>query len=122
MNINKFCEYCDLISRRIKTIYESDISLPQITIIKNIKSNIKGSQVEGDIKICFKEHNSDRDLFNTLIHELAHYYLNIKVQQEGIAVKPHCEEWKVLFIKILNEPGIWKGIPNKYIPWEGFGK
>lgn len=71
------------------------------------------------IRVYKKSHESIRELLDTLCHELAHYYTDFCAISTGSwSTDEHCIIWQTTLLRILGEPGIWKGIQNQYIPTE----
>lgn len=106
---NKIMNLFDKLNNSIwKILAEKRIAMPQIIYVPGNDEDEKGSCCVDTIKIFKDSHEDMKDLLNTLIHELAHYYMGKSFKHGG--------EWQDCFIKILEENSVWKGISPSWIP------
>lgn len=113
IQVNELVKISDEINHQVNKILFDDFKEPQIILIENKHPTLQGSQEKGVIKIWVLEHDNLNDFFNTLIHELTHYYLNYDLDIEGVYEKEHSENFNRIYNSILEEPFIYK-ILNKY--------
>ena len=104
----------DKINYRIwKIIIEKKVEMPQIILKEKSKeAGTLGIEVKGEaIQIFLPEHeNDEREIINTVVHEIVHYYLDIQGFEESNQHGPIFQEFMQ---KIFDEPAIWREIQIK---------
>lgn len=111
-DLKSLIKITDKINHRVNKILFDECDEPQIYFITDEHSQNKGTQEKDIIKIYLLEHSDLKDLIDTIVHELAHYYLNYSFEVEFIHEEQHSPNFEKYYTLILEEPAIWRGIKN----------